>query len=246
MPIRVVFFDALHTIITPRLPIYVQYSQVFAPYLGELSPDAIRVAFKTSLKQIQKEKPAYVIEGGANAWWMEVIKRTALGAGADEKDLLKALPEIVPKLMTRFSSKEGYKTFPEVLKTLERLREMGIKIGVVSNADSRIRSVLDDLNVAPLLDTILLSEEEGIEKPNKEIWVRALSRVGCSSAEAMHVGDDIFDDYQGSLNANLSPILIRRIGAEGEGESKEDGENLEGVTVIQTLLEIPDRITNTP
>lgn len=34
-----------------------------------------------ALKQVQKEKPAY--ESGAEGWWGEVIKRTAIGAGAD-------------------------------------------------------------------------------------------------------------------------------------------------------------------
>lgn len=47
MAIRLVTFDALHTIVTPRLPIYVQYSQTFEPNLGVLNPDALKQAFKT-------------------------------------------------------------------------------------------------------------------------------------------------------------------------------------------------------
>lgn len=46
MAIRLVTFDALHTIITPRLPIHIQYSQTFAPYLGILEPDSIKRSFK--------------------------------------------------------------------------------------------------------------------------------------------------------------------------------------------------------
>lgn len=45
--IRLITFDALHTLLTPRLPIYVQYAQTFAPHLGALQPAAIRGAFKT-------------------------------------------------------------------------------------------------------------------------------------------------------------------------------------------------------
>lgn len=44
--IRFVTFDALHTLITPRKPIHVQYSEVFRPYLGTLPPDAISRSFK--------------------------------------------------------------------------------------------------------------------------------------------------------------------------------------------------------
>ena len=46
MMIRFVTFDALHTLITPRTPIHVQYSEVFRPYLGTLPPDAISRSFK--------------------------------------------------------------------------------------------------------------------------------------------------------------------------------------------------------
>ena len=44
--IRLVTFDALHTLITPRKPIHLQYSEVFSPYLGTLPPDAIARSFK--------------------------------------------------------------------------------------------------------------------------------------------------------------------------------------------------------
>jgi hypothetical protein len=46
MAIRLVTFDALHTIITPRRPIHVQYSEVFAPFLGVLDPNSIKRSFK--------------------------------------------------------------------------------------------------------------------------------------------------------------------------------------------------------
>ncbi len=51
--IRLVTFDALHTIITPRLPINVQYSAVFEPYLGALDPEAIKRSFKTGMSNTE-------------------------------------------------------------------------------------------------------------------------------------------------------------------------------------------------
>ncbi len=49
MAIRLVTFDVLHTIITPRLPIHVQYSEVFAPFLGHLDPNSIKRSFKVGV-----------------------------------------------------------------------------------------------------------------------------------------------------------------------------------------------------
>lgn len=47
MAIRLVTFDALHTLVTPRLPVYVQYAQTFEPYLGAMDPVALKRAFKS-------------------------------------------------------------------------------------------------------------------------------------------------------------------------------------------------------
>ena len=44
--IRLVTFDAFQTILQPRLPVCVQYSQIFAPCLGVLEPDLVKKAFK--------------------------------------------------------------------------------------------------------------------------------------------------------------------------------------------------------
>lgn len=49
--IRLVTFDALHTIITLRYPIYVQYSQVFEPYLGSLPPESIKQSFNVGTQK---------------------------------------------------------------------------------------------------------------------------------------------------------------------------------------------------
>lgn len=49
MAIRLVAFDALHTILAPRLPIYVQYSQTFAPFVGVLEPESLKRSFKSGM-----------------------------------------------------------------------------------------------------------------------------------------------------------------------------------------------------
>lgn len=106
---------------------------------------------------------------------------------------------------------------------VHRLHDGSIYTAVVSNADSRMRtyklrleaisgglsdtfhyyigSVLRDLEFPAFLRPIVLSEEEGIEKPSPEIFLRALHRINAEitseggrkviPAECIHVGDDI-------------------------------------------------------
>ncbi|EIN12034.1 HAD-like protein [Punctularia strigosozonata HHB-11173 SS5] len=234
--IRLVTFDALHTIIRPRLPVYVQYSQTFAPYLGTLDPDRLKQSFKAALKELQTSKPLY--ESGAEGWWGEVIKRTALGAGANSKAVDASLPEIVPRLMKRFSSSEGYALFADTLSTIQNLREENITTGVITNADMRIVSVMESLSLGHLLDPVLVSEQEGVEKPAKDIFLRACARAEVRPHEALHVGDELDADFHGATKAGLHALLLRRSGPEGEEARKEPEEDLEGVVVVESLYEV--------
>ncbi|KAK0461183.1 HAD-like domain-containing protein [Desarmillaria tabescens] len=208
MSIRLVTFDALFTLINLREPVHVQYTRAFKPYLGELNPDA-----DTALAALQKERPAY--DKGSNSWWSEVIRRTALGAKADSAALDKSLQDIVHALMHRFSSREGYKAYDDAIPLVEELHSRGIRTAVISNSDSRTRSVLKDLGFPNYLDPIILSEEEGIEKPSKEIFIRALDAVNRKTnppiklKECLHVGDELECDYYGGRDAGMESLLVR-------------------------------------
>ncbi|KAG1737629.1 HAD-like domain-containing protein [Suillus lakei] len=234
MIIRLVTFDALHTLVTPRLPIYVQYSQTFAPYLGVLEPERLKQSFKVALTQVQKAKPAYQGDSGAEGWWSEVIKRTAIGAGANPQAVDSSLPQIVPSLMERFSSRQGYKLFHDSLPVLRRLHQMNIRTALISNTDTRMLSVLKDLEIAPYLDPILLSEEVGTEKPDINIFRLAFSKQ-LIPKQGIHVGDELESDYHGARAAGMHALLLRRNRPEGDGERKEEDENLQGVQVVNDL-----------
>jgi HAD superfamily hydrolase (TIGR01549 family) len=143
--------------------------------------------------------------------------------------------------MRHFGSREGYKFFDDALPALERLNEMGLKFAIISNADSRIRSVLKDLELPPFVDPIVLSDEERIEKPAKDIFLRTIRKVSATlhPDECLHVGDDLYDDYHGALNAGMRAVLLRRPGEEYDTTTQEEV----GVEFVQTLLDLPDLVT---
>jgi len=190
------------------------------------------------LKQLQQEKPVY--QSGAQEWWGQVIRRTAIGAGADPQAVDKSLEHIVPRLLHRFSSREGYKLYDDSLSALHGLRDINIHTGLISNTDARMRAVLTDLDVSRYLDFALLSEEEGVEKPSSEIFHSACAKVGVKPEEAVHVGDELKSDFYGARDSGLSALLIRRPGPEGEGEAKDEDEDLKGLEVVPSLLGVVD------
>ncbi|KAG8967476.1 hypothetical protein FRC05_002071 [Tulasnella sp. 425] len=201
--IHTVFFDALFTIVKPRRPIAAQYSKVINSHVSTAVPEsAVATAFAEALKEVQVLKPAY--EGGKDSWWSEVIRRTALKAGADANDVNKHLPQMTYHLLNVFGSKEGYVLFQDVIEAFDALKEAGVHIGLVSNTDGRMRDVLADLGVLSYFDApIVLSEEEKVEKPSPVLWEVACRRAGIEGlapaskstagepATILHVGDEL-------------------------------------------------------
>jgi putative hydrolase of the HAD superfamily len=97
-------------------------------------------------------------------------------------------------------------------QTLGALRGAGVRTGVVSNADGRAERLLVDAGLAPELEVILDSHFEGVEKPDPEIFRRALARLATGPSEAVYVGDILSVDVVGSRAAGLRPILMDATG----------------------------------
>ncbi|MCL4819212.1 MAG: HAD-IA family hydrolase [Vicinamibacteria bacterium] len=93
-------------------------------------------------------------------------------------------------------------------EALRRLRARGLKLVVVSNANGKLRSLMDRLGLAPLVDVMLDSHEEGVEKPDPRLFARALERSGARAESTLHVGDLYHVDVVGARRAGLRAALI--------------------------------------
>lgn len=102
---------------------------------------------------------------------------------------------------------------PGAAAALAALRARGFRTGVVSNADGRVAALLHAAGLAPHLETIIDSHVEGVEKPDPEIFRRALARLGVPAARTAYVGDIFAIDVLGARAAGLAAILIDETGA---------------------------------
>lgn len=93
-------------------------------------------------------------------------------------------------------------------EALRRLRARGLKLVVVSNANGKLRLLMDRLGLAPLVDVMLDSHEEGVEKPDPRLFALALERGGAQAPTTMHVGDLYHVDVVGARRAGLRAALI--------------------------------------
>jgi HAD superfamily hydrolase (TIGR01509 family) len=95
-----------------------------------------------------------------------------------------------------------------VPEALARLRQTGRRLVVVSNANGTAPKLLESVGLAGYFDTILDSFLEGVEKPDPEIFRRALERVGVPAERALPVGDLYQVDVLGARAAGIAAALI--------------------------------------
>jgi len=94
--------------------------------------------------------------------------------------------------------------FSEVIQTLKALRRAGIRLGIVTNGSIAVQEAkIEQLGLSALVDAVLISEREGVRKPNPEIFHRAIARLGVDASEAWFVGDNPDDDVAGAIAAGL-------------------------------------------
>jgi putative hydrolase of the HAD superfamily len=95
----------------------------------------------------------------------------------------------------------------DVHRTLEELRGRRLKLAVVTNGSSVMqRRKLAALRIDHFFDAIVVSEEEGVRKPDAEIFRRALQRCGVPARDAMFVGDHPVADVEGAQRAGLTAV----------------------------------------
>lgn len=123
--------------------------------------------------------------------------------------------------------------YPEVRKVLQRLREMGLKLGVVTNGlKSDADKLLPQVGLANAFDIVVVIDSVGKMKPDKDIFLHALKKLDIKPHEALFIGDRIEEDYNGAKNAGIKALLIDR-------ENKTE-ENIDKIQSLEEILEIPD------
>ncbi len=98
---------------------------------------------------------------------------------------------------------------PGSKETLVKLKDMGIKVGVVSNIDDDyFDEILNRFEIDNLIDVSLSSETAKSCKPDKQIFVMACSMANVNPQNAIFVGDTPSADVYGAKKAGMKAALI--------------------------------------
>jgi len=169
----------------------------------EVSEDDARAAVRAEIAFYRREHGA---AGDAAA--LARLRRACADVVRDSLGLDVPAGELVATVVDSFR----FVPFAEVPGVLDELRARGHALAVVSNWDVSLHEVLERTGLRPRVDAVVVSAEIGAAKPDPEPFRRALAAVGADAADALHAGDQIYEDVAGARAAGVRPVLVARGG----------------------------------
>lgn len=101
----------------------------------------------------------------------------------------------------------GFRNLAEIL---DWLQQKGQRLAVVTNGSASLQSaVIQALGIQDFFDIVVISEVEGVRKPDRRIFDLTLGRLGVAHADAVFVGDHPETDIRGAQKAGIRAIWKR-------------------------------------
>ncbi|MGQ0695508.1 MAG: HAD-IA family hydrolase [Nitrospiraceae bacterium] len=235
--IRVVFFDAANNMFNVEgsvAQIYLQHAVTFGFPQTPDSLAAIEQAFSRAFQEapppvFAATEPAQ-IKQSERLWWFDIVHNVFYRVGMFER-----FDDFFERVFQVFEDPNSWRLFPETSSTLAQLKAQGVEIGIISNFDSRLFSVMRGLGIEQHFDSVTISSLAQAAKPAHKIFHLALDKHAVDPEEALHVGDSLQDDFGGATKAGLHAVLLDR-----QGRHQTAG--VQTIRTLDELLPLIDRL----
>jgi putative hydrolase of the HAD superfamily len=198
-PIRAITFDVGGTLIACSPSVGHIYAQIAARHgCTRIAPAVLNRQFAAAWCKLTDFRHT-------RAQWAALVDATF-------GDLVQPPPSqsFLPALYDRFAEADAWRVYKDVLPALKALKAQGLKLGVISNWDERLRPLLHKLDLAHFFDSITVSCDLGAPKPSPDVFLEAARRLGLAPAEILHVGDSMEADVRGARAAGFHSVLLKR------------------------------------
>jgi putative hydrolase of the HAD superfamily len=139
------------------------------------------------------------------------------------------LAEKIDELWWEFSHLQVYS---DVEHTLFRLRTKGLKLGIVSNGLIKdLEYILQKLRLKKWFDLVVGIDSCNCAKPDKEIFLYALNKLGVKPDEVLFIGDSVETDYKGAMDCGIKSFIIDR-----EGNVPNQYNKITSLTELATIV----------
>lgn len=231
---KAIFLDAGHTLLKAHPSTGEIYARVTKRFGVNVSPARFvdifyRLFHNPEVEKYRRALPAG--ERGEYTFWHRLT--------ADAYNMMDELDGIdfdkwFSEIYREFARGKSWRISGGYARLRTFAHQNGIKLGIISNWDHRLRGILKDLKIYRDFKVIAISAEVGARKPDKKIFRWALNKMKVIPEDAVHIGDHIDDDYYGATSVGMRAILYRRNEA-----GEKDTERAKTCIIASSLAQIP-------
>ncbi len=216
-----VTFDAAGTLLHPARPVAMVYAEaarahgITAVDGRELTLERIDTRFRSAFANVPVRQ-----DGDGRAFWRHVVQMT-LGS----RD-----PALFAQLYAHYARPHAWTWAPGALASLAALRGRGLRVGLISNWDTRLRALLCEAGALRHFDHVYISGEQAHDKPHPACFTTTAEALRVPIGRMLHVGDSRGADVEGAraagalawhwtgAEARMDALLAAVVGAaEGDG-----------------------------
>ncbi len=199
---QAVFFDAVGTVIFPAVPAAQVYAAAAVRH-GLVADPAIvgpRLWAQFRVEESQDRELNWgTSEARERARWQNIVYAAVDGATDDLFD----------ELYQHFAKPSAWTVPPVAADCIARLVASGVRVGMGSNYDSRLTSVVSGTPaLQPLAERLVISSLVGTRKPGGAFFAEVVRVAGCDPSQITFVGDDVENDFEGATAAGLRAVLL--------------------------------------
>lgn len=139
-------------------------------------------------------------------FWNNHARRELIAFGCPETKAEALAPEVNRLFAENYEPEDWVPA--EVIETLRALKEAGFSLGVLSNRTHPFREHMEGWGLEPYFDLALAAGEVNWYKPDPEIFLHAVRKMGKQPDETLYVGDNYYADVIGAQRAGLPAVLL--------------------------------------
>ena len=235
--IKAVFFDAADTLFFIKKGLGNTYAETAKKYGINPDPQDLKKAFSKHFPTAPPLAFANVSDKQRKSlekhWWYDIVRKVYgdIGMFDDFDDYFNDLFELFRKA--------AWQIFPETKNVLNEIKSLGFTLIIVSNFDSRVYDVCENLRIINHFDDFIISSEAGYAKPDIEIYNIALSRNNLNPQQCVFIGDNYLNDYVAPTKIGMKALLLNR-----ENENEQYSVNkISDLNELLTLLQNNGRLS---
>ena len=142
----------------------------------------------------------------SSAMIQEIWRRALAACGHHDESLSREAESIQAKLW-----KEAHRAYDDVEPVLSALEKHGVRLALITNGASDVqREKLRGLDLERRIETVVISGEVGVAKPDVTIFQHALRGLGLEPDQVWHVGDNLHTDVAGAIAAGMCGVWLNR------------------------------------